>query len=202
LSNPQFLLASNSPRRRELLAQIGVCFGVVAVDLDEAPLSYETPDAYVLRVAMDKARAGRALTDGRSELPVLAADTAVVVEGRILGKPRDRADGAAMMRLLAGRMHSVLTGVALVSELEQQALSTSEVSFRPIGPGEIEAYWDTGEPQDKAGGYAIQGVGAVFVSELRGSYSGVMGLPLFETAHLLAGAGVHVLPSIAGPDFR
>jgi septum formation protein len=202
LSNPQLLLASNSPRRRELLAQIGVCFGVVAVELDETPVSGETPEAYVLRVAMDKARAGRALTDGRSELPVLAADTAVVVEGRILGKPRNRTDGAAMMRLLAGRTHSVLTGVALVGELEQQALSASEVSFRAIEAGEIDAYWETGEPEDKAGGYAIQGIGGVFVSELRGSYSGVMGLPLFETACLLAGAGVHVLPPIAGPDFR
>lgn len=202
MSNPQLLLASNSPRRRELLAQIGVCFGVVAVELDETPVSGETPEAYVLRVAMDKARAGRALTDGRSELPVLAADTAVVVEGRILGKPRNRTDGAAMMRLLAGRTHSVLTGVALVGELEQQALSASEVSFRAIEAGEIDAYWETGEPEDKAGGYAIQGIGGVFVSELRGSYSGVMGLPLFETACLLAGAGVHVLPPIAGPDFR
>jgi septum formation protein len=202
LSNRQVLLASNSSRRRELLAQIGVCFGVVAVELDETPLSRETPEAYVLRVAMDKARAGRTLTVGRWKLPVLAADTAVVVEGRVLGKPRDRADGAAMVRLLAGRTHSVLTGVALVGELEQQALSTSEVSFRPIEPREIDAYWDTREPQDKAGGYAIQGVGAVFVSELRGSYSGVMGLPLFETARLLAGAGVHVLSPIAGPDLR
>jgi septum formation protein len=202
LSNPHVLLASNSQRRRELLAQIGVSFGVVAGELDETPLSGETPEAFVLRVAMDKARAGRAQTAGRWELPVLAADTAVVVEGRILGKPRDRADGAAMMRLLAGRTHSVLTGVALVGELEEQALSASEVSFRAIERREIEAYWDTGEPADKAGGYAIQGIGAVFVSELRGSYSGVMGLPLFETARLLAGAGVHVLCPIAGPDPR
>jgi septum formation protein len=202
LSNPQVLLASNSPRRRDLLAQTRVRFGVVAVELDETPLPGEAPEAYVLRVAMDKARAGRALTAGRWELPVLAADTAVVVEGRILGKPRDRADAAAMLRLLAGRTHSVLTGVALVGALEGQALSASQVSFRAIEAAEIEAYWDTGEPADKAGGYAIQGLGAVFVSELRGSYSGVMGLPLFETARLLCDAGIPVLAPVPGLNPR
>lgn len=198
LANPEVLLASNSSRRRELLAQIGVRFGVIAVELDEAPLSGEGPDDYVLRVAMDKARAGRAITAGRPDLPVLAADTAVVVDGRILGKPRDREEGAAMIRLLSGRTHTVLSGVALVGELERQALSRSEVSFREVHPAEVSAYWDTGEPVDKAGGYAIQGLGAVFVDGLQGSYSGVMGLPLFETAHLLAGAGIHVLAHRAG----
>jgi septum formation protein len=194
LANPQVFLASNSPRRRELLTQIGVRFGVIPVELDEAPRCDEAPEDYVLRVALDKARAGRALAAARSDLPVLAADTAVVVDGLILGKPRDRHDSAAMMRLLSGRTHRVLSGVAVTGTDERQTLSTSEVSFREIHPAEIQAYWDTGEPTDKAGGYAIQGLGAVFVQRLRGSYSGVMGLPLYETARLLAEVGVEVLP--------
>jgi septum formation protein len=200
VANPQILLASNSPRRRQLLEQIGVRFGVVAAGLDEAPLPGEAPGDYVLRLALDKARAGRALAAGRAELPVLAADTAVVVGGRILGKPGGREEAAAMLRSLSGRAHEVLSGVALVGQREAQALSRSEVRFRAIAAGEIRAYWETGEPADKAGGYAIQGLGAVFVAGLAGSYSGVMGLPLFETARLLADAGIPVFPAASATD--
>ena len=200
MSNPQIYLASNSPRRRALLAQIGVRFRVVAVSLDETPLPREAADEYVRRVALDKARAGRELVAGRSgspALPVLAADTGVVVDQRVLGKPRDRADALAMLRLLSGRSHRVLSAVALVGTEETIALSESEVLFRGISEAEARAYWETGEPADKAGGYAIQGLGALFVEHLRGSYSGVMGLPLFETAALLEAAGVRLLANHA-----
>ena len=193
MANPDIFLASNSPRRRELLAQIGVRFGVIAVDLDEAPLGGESPEDYVLRVALDKARAAREVASGQPVLPILAADTAVVIDGQILGKPRDRADAARMMRLLSGRTHRVLSGIALVGAQETQELSISEVTFRDVPPEEAHAYWKTGEPADKAGGYGIQGVGALFVRELRGSYSGVMGLPLFETAALLSASGIAIL---------
>jgi septum formation protein len=200
LTPPQVILASSSPRRRQLLAQIGVRFAAMTVDLDEAPQPGEAPEDYVLRLALDKARAGRALASKDPRLLVLAADTAVVVDGCILGKPRDRADAAAMLRLLSGRTHSVLSAVAVVGEGEQQALSVSEVSFREISAREIGVYWETGEPADKAGGYAIQGFGAIFVAWLRGSYSGVMGLPLFETARLLAWAGVDILSAAPGAE--
>jgi len=193
MANPDVFLASNSPRRRELLAQIGVRFGVIAVDLDEEPLPGESPEDYVLRVAMDKARAGRDLVRCHPDIPVLAADTAVVIDGQSLGKPRDREAAAAMMRLLSGRTHRVLSGLALVGAEALQGLSISEVTFREISPEEADAYWKTGEPADKAGGYGIQGLGALFVRELRGSYSGVMGLPLYETAQLLAAEGIHPL---------
>lgn len=199
MSNPHIYLASNSPRRRELLAQIAVRFRVIALSLDETPLPGEAPDDYVRRVALEKARAGRELVAGRSgsDLPVLAADTAVVVDERVLGKPRDREDALAMLRLLSGRGHRVLSAVALVGADEAVALSVSEVRFRSIGEAEARAYWETGEPADKAGGYAIQGLGALFVEHLSGSYSGVMGLPLFETAELLRAAGI---PLLAGPS--
>jgi len=203
MANPDVFLASNSPRRRELLAQIGVRFGVIAVDLDEEPFPGEPPEDYVLRVAMDKARAGRDLVRRHPHVPVLAADTAVVIDGRTLGKPRDRGAAAAMMRLLSGRTHRVLSGVALVGAKELQGLSISEVAFREVTPEEADAYWKTGEPADKAGGYGIQGLGALFVKELRGSYSGVMGLPLYETAQLLAGEGIHPLaPRSSGTGNR
>jgi septum formation protein len=193
MANPDVFLASNSPRRRALLTQIGIRFGVIAVDLDEEPLSGEPAEDYVVRVALDKARAGRALVTGTPEIPVLAADTAVVIDGYILGKPSDREAAGAMMRLLSGRTHRVLSGVALVGAQELQGLSISDVTFREITPTEADAYWDTGEPADKAGGYGVQGLGALFVRELRGSYSGVMGLPLYETARLLAAEGINPL---------
>jgi len=179
-----------------LLEQIGVRFEVVAIDVDEVRLPGEDPERYVLRLALDKARAGRTQVVSVPCPPVLAADTAVVVGDRILGKPRDRRDAADMLRLLARRTHRVLSGIALMDGRERQALSVSEVRFRAVNAREADAYWDSGEPCDKAGGYAIQGRGALFVAELRGSYSGVMGLPLFETAQLLAEAGIDCLARV------
>jgi septum formation protein len=180
-------LASQSPRRRELLQQIGVPFRSVGVAVDESVRHGEAAPDYVVRLAVAKAEAGwQAIQAGC----VLGADTAVVLDGRILGKPRDRDDAIRMLGELSGRTHAVLTAVALCDATGTAwRLSQSEVSFRTIVPCECSAYAQTGEPLDKAGAYAIQGYGAVFVEQLRGSYSGVMGLPLFETAALLASAG-------------
>jgi septum formation protein len=191
-------LASGSPRRRELLQQIGVAFRVVGTSVDEAVRPAEVPAAYVERLAVAKADAGWAKADaGRTrsldeaDVPVLAADTAVVLDGKVLGKPADRRDAEGMLRQLSGRTHEVLTAIALltVNGLESR-ICRSEVTFRSLAEEEIRDYWETGEPADKAGAYAIQGRAAVFIADLRGSYSGVMGLPLFETAELLSKAGV------------
>jgi septum formation protein len=197
VTSPDFIyLASGSPRRRELLRQIGVSFRVIGAELDETARSGESAAAYVSRLAEAKAAMGwegsRDLRGGDLRgAPVLAADTAVVLEGEILGKPADMNDAIAMLLKLSGRAHQVLTAVALrtVGGLEVK-VSRSSVAFRSIDPGEARAYWDTGEPRDKAGAYAIQGYAAVFIADLEGSYSGVMGLPLFETAELLKAAGV------------
>ncbi|VAX10232.1 Septum formation protein Maf [hydrothermal vent metagenome] len=187
---PIIYLASRSPRRRELLNQIGVCHKTIVADINEHPRTGEAPAEYVIRLALEKARAAHRTLGADSQLPVLAADTSVVVDNEILGKPLDRGDALTMMQRLSGCTHIVLTGVALVGKKTQTRLSVSHVSFRTISPVEAAAYWETGEPQDKAGGYAIQGLGAMFISRLEGSYSGVMGLPLFETAELLSLAGV------------
>jgi septum formation protein len=185
---PVICLASNSPRRRELLSQIGVAHMVMAADIDESVHPDEPPQAYVVRLAREKALA---IHRTRPQLPVLAADTTVVVDGRVFGKPRDRSDAIAMLLELAGRTHEVLTAVALANaQGVNERLSASTVRFRKISPEECAAYWESGEPRDKAGGYAIQGLGAVFVESLSGSYSGVMGLPLFETGELLQAAGI------------
>jgi nucleoside triphosphate pyrophosphatase len=181
-------LASQSPRRRELLHQIGVPFRPVSVAVDEAVRHGEAALDYVVRLAIAKAEAGWQATQAGT---VLGADTAVVLDGRILGKPQDRDDAVRMLGELSGRTHAVLTAVAVCDATGTAwRMSQSEVSFRNIAPLERSAYADTGEPLDKAGAYAIQGYGAVFVEQLRGSYSGVMGLPVFETAALLAGAGL------------
>ena len=186
-----FYHASASPRRRQLLEQLGLRFEVMPSDVDETPRAGEVPADYVSRLAHTKAKAIAARL-GHPAL-VLAADTAVVLEGAILGKPRDRADGLVMLARLSGCRHQVLSAVALASQGEPSlALSESWVTFRRIGLAEAEAYWETGEPGDKAGAYGIQGQGAVFVERLEGSYSGVMGLPLFETVELLRRAGVSV----------
>lgn len=178
-------LASASPRRRELLAQIGVPFSLLDVSVDETPSPTESPEAYVERVARDKALAGLASISGDDSC-VLGADTSVVLDQHILGKPADRADGLAMLAALSGRTHRVMTAVALASRTACEVrVVTSEVMFRTIDEAEAERYWDSGEPADKAGGYAIQGWGAVFVSQLHGSYSAVVGLPLCETAQLV-----------------
>ncbi len=186
---PQLVLASTSPRRRELLAQLGVNFEVLAMAVDEQPLPGELATDHVCRLALAKARAAAAQLG--PQVCVLGADTVVVLDGDIFGKPVDRDDAAAMLRRLSGRTHTVLSAVARVQGgAHVVRLSESEVTFRTLSPGEIAAYCDTGEPLDKAGAYAIQGRAAAFIRHLEGSYSGVMGLPLFETADLLAGAGV------------
>jgi septum formation protein len=189
-------LASGSPRRRELLAQIGVPFQVLKIEVDETIRAGETPSSYVTRVAHAKAAAGWEISSQTAAAqagpaPVLAADTVVVTDGRILGKPKDRRDGERMLLQLSGRTHQVLTAVALrLASGVHTRLSSSEVTFRTLDAEEVQAYWETGEPHDKAGAYAVQGRAAVFIADLRGSYSGVMGLPLFETADLLALADV------------
>jgi septum formation protein len=218
---PVLCLASISPRRQELLAQIGVPHVVAGADIDETVLPGEGPRDYVARMAREKAlatwsrgpkvtpfgprsKAPQATFDNRTRrpkvtpfgprseaLPVLAADTTVVLDDILYGKPRDRSDGIAMLGELSGRTHEVLTAVALADERGVALrLSSSAVRFRKLTLEECAAYWETGEPSDKAGGYAIQGFGAVFIESLNGSYSGVMGLPLFETAELLRAAGV------------
>lgn len=185
---PLVCLASVSPRRHELLRQIGVAHVVRAADIDEAVQPGEPPAQYVVRMACAKARAVRARG---MALPVLAADTTVVVDGALLAKPRDRADGLAMLARLSGRTHEVLTAVALATSAGLEfRLSTSAVRMRRVSAAEGDAYWESGEPRDKAGGYAIQGRGALFIEHLSGSYSGVMGLPLYETGELLAAAGL------------
>lgn len=184
---PFIVLASASPRRRELLQQLGVPHEVQAVDVDETPLPGESPAVLAARLAAAKALAGRERSGGR--LPVLGSDTVVEVRGQVLGKPADRAAALAMLEALSGVEHRVITGVALAppggDEPLLTALSETVVRMRSILPAEAAAYWDTGEPAGKAGGYAIQGLGAVFIEQIRGSYSGVMGLPLYETAQLL-----------------
>ncbi len=188
MDSPLLCLASVSPRRHELLAQIGVPHTIVGAHIDETALPDEAPREYVMRMARAKALAVRQKGE---TLPVLAADTTVVLDDVIFGKPKGRADGLAMLSQLSGRAHDVLTAVALsVGADVSVSLSTSEVRFRPLSALECAAYWESGEPHDKAGGYAIQGRGAVFIEWLSGSYSGVMGLPLYETAELLRAAGV------------
>lgn len=187
----QIYLASASPRRRELLRQIGVTYRLLRVEVDEIPLQGERPHDYVARLALAKARTGCETLGRRRSCPVLGADTAVVVEGAILGKPRDREEGLAMLASLSGRVHQVLSAVALATPARNAVkVRESRVRFRKLEPVECTAYWDTGEPLDKAGSYGIQGGAAAFISELHGSYSGVMGLPLYETAELLREFGI------------
>jgi len=189
-------LASRSPRRRELLAQIDVRFHLLlfrdrpgeAVDVDESTFGGETAEAYVERMARTKAETGwrRMVQRNLPRAPVLSADTTVALDGKIFGKPADREDAAAMLASLSGRSHEVLTAVALKGDdFLQSVVSRSDVKFKALTPAEIAAYVESGECDDKAGAYAIQGRAARFIVELRGSYSGVMGLPLYETAQLL-----------------
>ncbi len=189
----QLILASASPRRRELLDQIGVRYHVKSVDIDEARQRDECAAAYVRRMARAKARAG-ALAGEKDGLPALGADTAVVLDGCVLGKPDGRGAAMSMLAALSGRDHQVMTAVAVVSPgRERTRVSVSRVRFRHTTHDERNQYWETGECTDKAGAYAIQGMGALFISHLEGSYSGVMGLPLFETGQLLAEVGVFPL---------
>ena len=194
--NKRIYLASRSPRRRELLKQIGASFDLLIPDVNEAPLEKEAPTDYVLRISRIKAEVGwmRVIERKLPRFPVLAADTVVVAGRRIIGKPSGRPDAVEMLRLLSGRSHKVLTAVSVAraGRLEQR-LSVSTVRFRPLTEHEIQRYVATGEPLDKAGAYAIQGRAAAFIEKIEGSYSGVMGLPLYETTQLLAIFGVEVL---------
>jgi septum formation protein len=193
MSNPRvdFYLASGSPRRRDLLSQVGYRFATLRVEIDEIPARGESSGAFVHRMATQKAVAGwHQIADAHAR-PVLGADTVVVVDDQILGKPADAADAARMLALLSGRSHRVLTAVVLCAgETLHAALSETTVLFRRIEEDEIRRYWASGEPRDKAGAYAIQGLAAIFVARIEGSYSGVVGLPVFETATLLQSVGV------------
>lgn len=204
MAEPQIVLASSSPRRRELLDQVGVRYRVQVADIDESPQPNETPEALVCRLALEKAQAvwkQQVVHDEKTgqsvqRLPVLGADTLGMLAGDLLVKPTDFAAARDMLRRMSGQCHEVLTAVALVTDKEASVhLNTSQVWFRTLTDEEIAAYWATGEPVDKAGAYAIQGLGAIFVERMTGSYSAVTGLPLFETAQLLTDAGLALLDS-------
>lgn len=187
MSRPDLCLASASPRRRDLLASIGVTADVRPCHIDETPRENEAAADYVVRLAVEKAQAADELTS----LPTLGSDTAVVLDGSVLGKPDNRTHAAEMLAALSGRSHYVLTGVAVTGPAGLLTCCVStQVNFREISDDEITAYWMTGEPIDKAGGYAIQGLASIFVASIQGSHSAVVGLPLFETADLLRQQGV------------
>jgi septum formation protein len=188
---PQIILASASPRRSELLKQIGISHRIMAVDINETPLANESPLAYVERVAAEKSAACQVLLN--DNLPVLSADTSVICDGEIMGKPLDLDHAISMLSRLSGRSHQVYSAVSLRGDQHWQALSISEVKFKTLSTDEIIAYWQTGEPCDKAGAYAIQGLASTFIESITGSFSGVMGLPLYETAQLLAKQGIKVI---------
>lgn len=186
---PALHLASSSPRRHEILTALGLSFTAGGVDVDEQRRPGEAPDAMVLRLAALKARSAGVDSD-----VILGADTAVVLDDLVFGKPRDATDALAMLAQLSGRRHQVMTGVAVLAGADlQSTFSVTDVLFREIRPDEAHRYWQSGEPRDKAGAYAIQGLGGAFVESISGSYSGVVGLPAFETAQLLRNVGLDVL---------
>ena len=186
-------LASASPRRRELLTQIDIRYELLRVTIPEIPQPGENAQDFVQRVALEKAHAGKDLLAAEDTHPVMGADTAVVIDGRILGKPVNRQEAFEMLTSLSGRRHQVMSAVAMVADHTAVRLNISQVTFRNLKLEEIEAYWASGECHDKAGAYAIQGRAAIFIEELQGSYSGVMGLPLYETAALLQQFGINPL---------
>ena len=186
----QIILASASPRRKELLDQIKVSYQVYPVDLDETPLPNEKPLAYVRRLAAEKSAA--CVAQLKTDKPVLAADTSVILGDVIMGKPQSQDDATAMLSQLSGRTHQVYSAISLRGREHSQAVSITEVKFRRLTHQEILDYWFTGEPLDKAGSYAIQGLGGIFVESIVGSFSGVVGLPLFETAQLLSKQGIEL----------
>lgn len=190
--NEQIILASASPRRKELLDQINVNYIVYPVNIDETPKCAEVAKDYVIRVAAEKSAACIKII--KSSLPVLAADTSVVIDGLILGKPENETHAAEMLSQLSGKTHCVYSAVSLRTQegSHYQALSMTKVSFKEITVKEIKAYWQTGEPEGKAGGYAIQGLASIFIKSIKGSFSGVVGLPLFETAELLSKQGITI----------
>lgn len=187
----ELILASASPRRRALLEQIGVPHRVVPADICEAVIPGESPQTYTQRLALEKAR--QAAVGLAADSVILAADTTVALDGLLLGKPDNEAEAVAMLMALSGRTHQVMTGVAVISSQGEEVICVaSDVSFAPLDVAQCHTYWQTGEPRDKAGAYAIQGLGSVFVTRLNGSYSNVVGLPLHETATLLQRHGVRV----------
>lgn len=188
--HPQIILASASPRRRELLRQIGVVFRAVVADIEEIPLPDEPPDDFVLRMAREKALS--VLEIEGDSLPVLGSDTAVILEGQILGKPVNREDAAAMLTRLSGKTHEVFSAVVVAPSKSQvhQALSVSRVTFSELEPDWILSYIETGDPLDKAGSYGVQGKAAEKICRIEGSFYGIMGLPVYETAQLLKRAQV------------
>jgi septum formation protein len=191
MPNPLIYLASASPRRSALLTQIGVTHEVRPVDIDESPRPGEAPANYVTRLASAKAHTLWSKLDESTACVVIGSDTSVVIDNEILGKPTDRDEGIGMLNRLSGRRHEVFTAVAVQSAAGlAQRLSVSQVTFRSLDRHECESYWNSGEPHDKAGGYAVQGLAAAFIERIEGSYSGIMGLPLFETAQLLSVVGV------------
>jgi septum formation protein len=188
-------LASRSPRRGELLRQIGVDFEVLPSDVDELVRHGEAPEHYVLRLAREKAEvcAQKISSEGLIAMPVLAADTTVCADGEILGKPESDEDACAMLRAMSDRWHTVHTGIALAYDGRiEVALSSTQVEMAPLTEQEINAYVASGEPRDKAGAYGIQGLASIFIRRIEGSYSGVMGLPVYETAQLLKKSGIHL----------
>jgi septum formation protein len=193
---PSIYLASRSPRRAELLQQIGLEFRILPSDIDESVLANELPEIYVKRLAHSKAEVGLAhmIKMNLTRLPILAADTTVAVDGVILGKPEDDADAYAMLQNLSGRWHEVHTALAVAFDGKiEVALSTTRVELAQLEDSRVKAYIASGEPRDKAGAYGIQGLAGAFIKHIEGSYSGVMGLPIYETAQLLRNAGVYVL---------
>jgi septum formation protein len=193
---PKIYLASRSPRRGEILRQIGVDFEVLPSDIDEGVLSEETPEHYVLRLAQEKAQAcaHAILRRGLHAMPLLAADTTVCVDDDILGKPENDEHAAAMLRMMSGLWHTTHTGVAVAEgDRIEVLLSSTQVEMKMLTEAEIAAYVASGEPNGKAGGYGIQGLAGSFISRIEGSYSGVMGLPIFETVQLLNRFGIKIL---------
>jgi len=192
--NYQLHLASASPRRRELLQALGLVFTAAAEDVDESRLEGEDPEAMAIRLATTKAQA--AANNDRHDNVILAADTVVTLGDTVFGKPESRDDAAMMLESLSGKRHCVLTGVAVLCQgVVRTTVSRTSVRFREISPDEAAHYWQSGEPCDKAGAYAIQGKGGIFVEAISGSYSGVVGLPIFGTARLLGETGIFVLGS-------
>ncbi len=194
-------LASASPRRREILQQLGLHFECLPQQLDESARPGEAAAELVQRLALEKARAALAGLPAGNQTPVLGADTIVCCAGRILGKPADEQQALDMLGLLGGREHQVLTAVALVShERSGCVITESRVRLKKMLPAEMRAYWHTGEPADKAGAYAVQGLGAIFVESVEGSYSGIVGLPVFETVNLLEKFGITRLKILSPGD--
>jgi len=191
LTKPQLILASSSPRRRELLDQIQVSYKALPVNIDESHIPGESAEQYVKRLATEKAEAGYAKNP---HCIVLGSDTIVIIGPTILGKPENKEHGIEMLSLLSGNTHQVITAVAVhSSDYKACVMSLSEVEFAKLTAQQIEAYWQTGEPEDKAGAYGVQGIAAQFIKRIVGSYSSIMGLPLFETAQLLEKSGIKLL---------